>query len=155
MLGGIYCEEGKIAQAKDVLEKTVQGLRMALGADHPSTLFAIEQLASAYEAQGDYYTRAEVLLKNAFEGYRHAVGDQNPDTITVKERLGGNCMKQRRYAEAEPLLRQCLAFRERTEPDDWQRFRAESLLGATLANLDKYSEAEPMLLTGYEGMKQR
>jgi hypothetical protein len=30
------------------------------------------------------------------------------------------------------------------EPDDWQRFRAESLLSASLAGQEKYAEAEPI-----------
>ena len=41
---------------------------------------------------------------------------------------------------------------EKQQPDDWQRFRAESLLGASLTGQKKYAEAEPLLLEGYEGM---
>jgi tetratricopeptide (TPR) repeat protein len=154
MLGSIYSEEGKVAQSQQLLEKTVQGFRNALGPEHPDTLYAAVRLASAYEAQGSL-ARAESLWETTLEGYRHAVGDENPDTVEVKEGLGEFWMKQRRYAEAEPILRQCVAFREKTEPDAWRRFRANSLLGASLANQKKYAEAEPMLLTGYEGMKQR
>jgi hypothetical protein len=40
-------------------------------------------------------------------------------------------------------------------PDDWQCFRAESLLGASLAGQKKYAEAEPLLLEGYRGMAAR
>ena len=154
MLGNIYSEEGKVAEAKNLLEKTVQRFRKSLGPEHPDTLFAMGNLASAYEVQGDH-RHAELLWKATLEGYRHTVGDQNPDTVEVKELLGESWMKQRRYAEAEPVLRQCLAFREKAEPDGWRRFRADILLGASLANQKKYAEAEPMLLTGYEGMKQR
>lgn len=46
-------------------------------------------------------------------------------------------------------------FNEKQQPDDWQRFRAESLLGATLAGQKKYAEAEPLLLAGYQGMLAR
>jgi hypothetical protein len=40
-------------------------------------------------------------------------------------------------------------------PEDWQGFRAESLLGASLAGQKKYQEAEPLLLAGYQGMLAR
>jgi hypothetical protein len=40
-------------------------------------------------------------------------------------------------------------------PEDWQRFRAESLLGASLAGQKKYPEAEPLLLAGYQGLAAR
>jgi hypothetical protein len=51
------------------------------------------------------------------------------------------------FAEAEPSRAR--------QPDDWQRFRAESLLGASLAGQKKYAEAEPLLLEGYRGMLTR
>jgi len=41
------------------------------------------------------------------------------------------------------------------QPDDWQRFWAESLLGASLAGEKKFAEAEPLLLEGYRGMLER
>ena len=40
-------------------------------------------------------------------------------------------------------------------PDDWLTFNARSLLGGSLLGQKKYAEAEPLLLSGYEGMKQR
>jgi hypothetical protein len=41
------------------------------------------------------------------------------------------------------------------EPDGWQRFRAESLLGASLAGEKKYAEAESLQIEGYQGMRAR
>jgi hypothetical protein len=37
----------------------------------------------------------------------------------------------------------------------WQRFRAESLLGASIAGEKKYAAAEPLLFEGYQGMVAR
>jgi hypothetical protein len=39
--------------------------------------------------------------------------------------------------------------------DAWTTFSTKSLLGGSLLGQKKYAEAEPMLLAGYEGMKQR
>ena len=69
--------------------------------------------------------------------------------------LARNLLKLRRYAEAEPLLRECLKFREQNDSDDWATFNTRSMLGGSLLGQKKYAEAEPMLLAGYEGMKQR
>jgi hypothetical protein len=46
-------------------------------------------------------------------------------------------------------------FNRKKQPNDWQRFRTETLLGASLAGASKYVEAEPLLLTGYQGMTAR
>ena len=59
------------------------------------------------------------------------------------------------FDQAEPLLRECLAIREKTQPDVWSTFNTKSMLGGALLGQKKYAEAEPLLLAGYEKMKQR
>jgi hypothetical protein len=46
-------------------------------------------------------------------------------------------------------------IREINQPDDWQSFDTRSLLGSALAGQKKFVEAEPLLVSGYEGMKHR
>jgi hypothetical protein len=48
-----------------------------------------------------------------------------------------------------------LEFDRKKRPNAWQRFRAESLLGASLAGQKKYAEAEALLLSGYQGILAR
>jgi serine/threonine protein kinase len=60
-----------------------------------------------------------------------------------------------KFAESEPLARECLVLREKQIPDDWSTFNARSMLGGSLLGQKKYADAEPLLLSGYEGMKQR
>jgi hypothetical protein len=55
--------------------------------------------------------------------------------------------------EAEPLLRECLTIRAKTQPDAWLTYKTKSMLGAALLGQKKYADAEPLLLSGYEGMK--
>jgi hypothetical protein len=69
--------------------------------------------------------------------------------------LGQNLIQQSRWADAEPVLRECLAIREKVQPDDWSTFNTRSMLGGSLAGQKKYAEAEPLILAGYEGLKAR
>jgi hypothetical protein len=69
--------------------------------------------------------------------------------------LGRNLLRQKKYTEAEPLLRDCLGFRMKHQPEAWTTFNTQSLLGESLLGQKKYAEAEPLLREGYEGMKQR
>ncbi len=48
-----------------------------------------------------------------------------------------------------------MAIREKRLPDDWTTFHTRSLLGGALLGQQKFADAEPRLLNGYEGMKQR
>jgi hypothetical protein len=64
-------------------------------------------------------------------------------------------VQQKKWTEAEPLLRECLDIREKTQPDVWSTFNTKSQLGGAMLGQRKYAEAEPLLLKGYEGMKRR
>jgi hypothetical protein len=64
-------------------------------------------------------------------------------------------LSEGQFAEAERIARQCLAQREREIPDDWRTFNARSMLGGAFLGQSNYVQAEPLLLTGYEGMKNR
>jgi tetratricopeptide (TPR) repeat protein len=70
---------------------------------------------------------------------------------TVQRRLDAG-----KYAEAEPLARDCLALRQKQIPDDWRAFNARSMLGAALLGQKKFGEeTQTMLVSGYKGMEQR
>ena len=60
--------------------------------------------------------------------------------------IGLGLLQQKKWTEAEPLLRECLAIREKTQPDVWSTFNTQSLLGGALLGQKKYAEAEPLLL---------
>ena len=52
-------------------------------------------------------------------------------------------------------MRDCLKVRAQKQPDDWTTFNTRSMLGGSLLGQKQYAEAEPLLLEGYQGMKQR
>jgi len=57
--------------------------------------------------------------------------------------------------DAEKASRDALSSAEATSPDHWRRHYSGCVLGAVLAGQARYDEAEPLLVTGYEGMAQR
>jgi eukaryotic-like serine/threonine-protein kinase len=72
--------------------------------------------------------------------------------LNTMNNLADLYVDQSRFAEAEALLQRALIVYEKTIPDTWSRYYSQSLLGASLAGQKKYPEAEPLLLSGYEGM---
>jgi hypothetical protein len=52
-------------------------------------------------------------------------------------------------------LRDALTIQTRALPDDWSRFYTRGLLGGALAGQGRYGEAEPLVVEGYEGLKDR
>jgi hypothetical protein len=64
-------------------------------------------------------------------------------------------LEQAQCSQAEPLLREALAIRVQATPDDWRRYEAMSLLGGSLVGQGRYTEAEPLVVDGHEGLKAR
>jgi eukaryotic-like serine/threonine-protein kinase len=42
-------------------------------------------------------------------------------------------VSEEKFTESEPLAREALETQKKVQPDHWQRYRAASLLGASLA----------------------
>ena len=68
---------------------------------------------------------------------------------------GEDMLRHGRHTDAEPILRECLAILQKKQPEAPTTFLAQSLLGDVLLAQQKYAEAEPLLVQGYEGLKAR
>jgi tetratricopeptide (TPR) repeat protein len=156
VLGSAYSEQGKYAQAIPLLENTVRDFRrsMGVGPGAAETLKTESRLGWAFDSKGDL-PRAEQIWQSARQGYIELGKNGEALAVDTTELLGQNLIRQGKFSQAEPLLRQALAYRERGDRDDWHWFRVQAFLGAALAGLRQYSQAEPLLLEGYAGMKQR
>ena len=150
-LADVYAAEGKYAQAEVLFNKNLEAKRRVLGPAHPNTLGALADAAAMYELEGKYVL-AETYAMQALAGRRRLVGSEHPKTMADAAVLALVYVSERKFTEAEPLARDIARTKQ---PEDWERYRAESLLGASLAGHKKYTEAEPLLLEGYQGMLAR
>jgi hypothetical protein len=123
-----------------------------LGEEHPETLSSMNNLAGLYQDQGKY-DLAEPLFVKTLEAKRRVLGEEHPNTIRSMDDLASLYLTRTEFNKAEPLLRAALIFRETRQPNAWLTFNTRSQLGGSLAGQKKYAEAEPLLLSGYEGMK--
>jgi eukaryotic-like serine/threonine-protein kinase len=125
-----------------------------MGPEHPDTLGRLVDLASLYQREGKYDLAGKYAAQ-ALAGLQHDLGAQHPGTMISEAALALAYVSQGKFAEAEPVAREALETEKKVQPDDWQRYRAASLLGASLAGEKKYAEAETLLLEGYQGMLAR
>jgi len=68
--------------------------------------------------------------------------------------LGEVYLPQEHWSEAEATLRDSLALYDKLKSLHWTKFLAQSYLGGALLGQKKYAEAEPLIIQGYEGLKQ-
>jgi eukaryotic-like serine/threonine-protein kinase len=153
-LGLLFVYQRKYAQAESLLAKVLEVRRRVLGQQHPDTLLSMNNLAMLYAHEGKY-AMAEPVYVKVVDLERHVLGAEHPRRLASMNDLGGLYLKQRKYAAAERLLREALNSHDKGKTQTWVRYNCQSLLGASLTGEKKYAEAEPLLLSGYEGMLQR
>ena len=145
ILGLAYLNVGEPARAVKQYERALALREAMLGVNHPDTAACRNKLAIAYRLAGRTAEAARLL-------------DHNPNTSAHASALavsGLLLLSQKKPVEAELKLRACLTIRQKIQPDDWTTFETKSILGEALLDQRKFADAEPLLLSGYEGMKQR
>jgi serine/threonine protein kinase len=153
-LASLHHNHGDDARAEPLLVKQLALCRRAFGEDHPDTVSALYSLVAVYQSMGRLDS-AEPLLKQLVEVRRREHGRDSTEAAKALMFLALNYQKQRRPDEAEPLLRESLRIREQKLSDSWSRFHTTSLLGGVLTERRHYAEAEPLVLAGYRGLKDR
>jgi tetratricopeptide (TPR) repeat protein len=148
-LGVSYKDASRLAEALPLLE---EGYR-ASNSD-PELRWVGVQLLDAY-ARAKKTTEFTALVKELLDDARRTLPGDSPALAGKLANLGSVLLTAKAFANAEPLLRECLSIRERKEPDDWTTFNTQSLLGGALLGRNQFAAAEPLLLAGYEGMKKR
>ena len=148
-LGVNYKDAGRLKEAIPLLEEAHQAAKTL-----PDAWLGRHILIDAYAKAGENAKLADLVQEQLREA-RKALPKDSPQLAGLLAQIGLGLLEQKKWTEAEPLLRECLAIREKSEPDVWSTFNTKSLLGGALLGQKKYAEAEPLLLAGYEGMKQR
>lgn len=153
-LGTSYRAQGRYAEADTLFKRALTSLQHSLGPDHMLTWKVSYSLGESYREQGKF-KEAESIFDKVVEARTRVLGRNNPYTAQVLTALGEVKLEQHAYAEAEKPLREALQIRQQKSPDAWERYYAESMLGASLWGLGKYSEARALLTSGYQGMLER
>ena len=148
-LGVNYKDAGRLKEAIPLLEEAHQAAKR-----FPTLRFVGPQLIDTYMKAGENAKLADLLQEQLAEA-RSTLPKDSPELAGLLAQIGMSLLQQKKWTEAEPLLRECLAIREKTQPDVWSTFNTQSLLGGALLGQKKFADAEPLLRKGYEGMKQR
>jgi serine/threonine protein kinase/lipopolysaccharide biosynthesis regulator YciM len=153
-LGWDYLGEDKVERALPLFQQALELRKARLNLDHPDTLQSMHSLACAYLRSGKP-DHALPLLKEVVERRKSRLGDDHPETLTAMDSLGELLVTMGQPTQAEPVLRTRLLLREKKDPDGWNPFQTQSLLGTALLGQQKYAEAEPLLLAGHQGLNAR
>jgi hypothetical protein len=101
------------------------------------------------------YAEAEPWRRKWLAVLKEREGATSPAYATELAALGRNLLLQQKGGDAAAVLAPCLALRQKQESDAWTTFDTQARLGEALLLQKSYTEAEPLLVAGYEGMAQR
>jgi tetratricopeptide (TPR) repeat protein len=153
-LAAAYRDAGQLEKAFPLYEQALDKMKAKLEPDHPRRLGCMNSLAVALQ-QGKQYERALALWRDLLSVQSQKLPAGNVDLAATQAGLARCLLQMDKPVEAASLLRESLAVQVKQQPDAWTTFHSRSLLGGSLLAQKKYSDAEPLLLDGYEGLQQR
>jgi hypothetical protein len=128
------------------------------------TRVLLADLADVYQLQNRYVEAARLIAELVAEPRKdRETGLLAGGDLKGLRLLGRNLVREGKYPEAEPSLREYLALFEKSTAGKprgflWPRqhgSRTQVVLGASLLGQKNYAEAEPMLRDGYLRMKRQ
>jgi WD40 repeat protein/serine/threonine protein kinase len=139
-----YEDAGRLPEAIAVLE----------AANSP---FYERHLLEAYELAGEH-AKVVALCVKSLAAARESKPNNHPgvaaqqlvNLANILARLGRANLGLKQWPEAEAHLREYVDLQEKNWPDAWTTFDAQSMLGASLLGQKRYTEAERLLLEGYD-----
>jgi len=140
---------GELDEAELLLQEARGIFSALLEPAHPDLISVRANLASLAAFRRDY-EKAEKLYAVVFEVAEEALGASHPDLAYLLLGIGVSRNELGRPAQAEPFLRRALAIRRQVLPEgNYLTARAEVYLANCLIRLERFAEAESLLLSGY------
>jgi eukaryotic-like serine/threonine-protein kinase len=105
--------------------------------------------------QRQQFDRADAWRRKWLAAVKKRDGPDSAASAVELADQAEDMLRRGRNERAAAVLAECVAILNKKQPDAWTTFRARSLLGVALMAQQKYAEAEPLLVQGYEGLKSR
>ncbi len=151
-LAEAYNDVERWEDARKLFQECLDHRQTVPGPQNDRTLATLKALAGVL-ADLDRLEESVMLRQRLLTQQRqHQEEKELPATLST---LGRDLQKLRRYDEADAAFRECYEIRRRLERNDWHTFWVQVNIGDNLIDLQRYEDAERLLLAGYEGMRLR
>jgi tetratricopeptide (TPR) repeat protein len=99
-------------EAEVIAKRAIELAEKSLGAEHPDTLTNRSNLASLYQARGEY-EKALPLMTEVLDISERVLGAEHPDTLARRNNVALLYKVNGKYDKAKPLYERILAINER------------------------------------------
>jgi serine/threonine protein kinase/tetratricopeptide (TPR) repeat protein len=155
-VAALMSSQGRFSDAEPMYRQELAIRRKRDGSTNGAVVTTLNLLGIAIRRQGRV-AEAEPLFREALEITKSLSETTNNEDISMGKMILASALIEQGKAveEAEGLLREGLPFMEEKFPDQWVTFWGQHLLGCSLMLQKRYVEAEPLLTSGYLGIKER
>jgi serine/threonine protein kinase len=153
-LANLLSDQNKLAESENMHREALAIRKRLYGDEQPDVASSLYDLARVLRVEGKL-AESETLQRQSLAVRRKLLGNEHRRVGDSLDELSRVLLDEKRFPEAETAARECLAIWENKYPGAYSVFIARSLLGTCLLLEKKYAQAEPLLLSGYQGLKQR
>jgi len=107
MIGYLYTNQGKLAEAEQMYMRALKGKEKTLGVKHTSTLDVVNNLGLLYSDQGKL-AKAKQMYMRALKKYEKTLGVKHTSTLNTVNNLGLLYSNQGKLAEAKQMYMRAL-----------------------------------------------
>ncbi len=150
-LGNSYADMGKREEAIKWREEVVRLSMKVNGAEHPFTLDRVGELASSYVKVGRL-EEGIAMKEKSLRLKQKVLSEGNITTVMTMRDLALIYYSAGQLKDAERQYLQLLAVEKKKGAKNWLFYNDQRVLGEVFYKQKKYSEAEPLLLSAYEGL---
>ena len=147
-IGVLLRNQGLWAEAEPYLREAVDGRRRVLGDAHPHTLGSMMKFGILLRELGRSDEAAHYMLR-AVEGSRRLRGDDHPRTLEWMAWAGAILRDLHRLDEAERVGREAAERARKAPPDTVHMANILSRYARTLRALERFEDAEAVLLEAH------
>jgi serine/threonine protein kinase/tetratricopeptide (TPR) repeat protein len=152
-LAATYQGASKLEQALQLSKEAFTLTEQKLGSDNPDALNCLGDLIDI-TVSNHRYTEAENLGKDLLARLSQRKAPPPAAGAHGLIFLAQNLLDREQWTNAEQITRGYLAVSEKTQPDSWETLNVRSLLGGALLGQRKIHDAQPLVVTAYDGLKK-
>lgn len=142
-------QQNRLKEAEPLFREALAIRLKHRGDRHPDVAMCQYQLAKLSEQQGNHEA-ADQLHVIALDTRRAMLHPEHPDIARSLAALGGLLMRTDKSNLAEPYLRECVGIMTQIVSEDhWKVAEAESALGECMTAMERYDEAETLLIRSH------
>jgi serine/threonine protein kinase/tetratricopeptide (TPR) repeat protein len=153
-LANLLGDQNKLAESESMHREALAIRRKLYGDEQPDVASSLYDLGRVLREEGKL-DESESVQRKSLAIRRKVLGNEHRRVGDSLEELSRTLLQEGKFPEAESDARESLSLWEKRYAGTYSLFVGQSLLGGCLLDQKKYADAEPLLLSGYQGLKSR